>query len=443
MNKILLIIHREYLTRVKKKSFLITTFLVPLLFIGMYAIIFYVALNNQEPVTTVRVIDQSGFIADQLTNTDHLLFIPATEPVEHLKKTMEQGEEHTVLLIIPADIVHSQTVELYDTEKKGINTLNTIEDKLNNILKSRALKEAGIDMHVLNSIKADVTIKSKQLTVEGEKDSSVGAAIGISFGLSILIYLSLFLYGNQVMRGVIEEKSNRIIEVVISSVKPFQLMMGKIIGIGLVGVTQFVLWIILSVGLMGAASSLLLNQTKESISTIQQHSTDSQEEDTSSGHTSESQSKMQRIIESIKTIDYGQIVSCFLIYFIGGYLLYSALFAMVGSAVDSETETQQFMLPIIMPLLFTYMLSFSVLVNNPHGSLAFWLSMIPFTSPIGMLVRIPFGVPAWQLMLSIALLIIGFLLTTYIAARVYRVGILMYGKKASYRELIKWFKYKG
>lgn len=437
MNKILLIIHREYISRVKKRSFLLTTFLVPLLFIGMYALIFYVALNNQEPVTTVRVIDESGFIANKLTDTDHLLFVNATEPAEKLKNKLEKGEENTVLLIIPADISTSETVELYDTEKKGINTLNTLESKLNDILKSKALTDAGIDMQVLNSIKTNVKVNAKQLTVDGEKDSSVGAAIGISFGLSILIYLSLFLYGNQVMRGVIEEKSNRIIEVIISSVKPFQLMMGKIIGIGLVGVTQFVLWIILSIGMMGAASAIMHNKIPETTVISKQQTIDKKNNDT------ESYSKMQGIIESVKTVDYGLIMGSFLIYFVGGYLLYSALFAMVGSAVDSETETQQFMLPIIMPLLFTYMLSFSVLVNNPHGSLAFWLSMIPFTSPIGMLVRIPFGVPAWQLGLSIALLIAGFLVTTYVAARVYRIGILMYGKKASYRELIKWFKYKS
>jgi len=442
MNTILLIINREYISRVKKKSFLLTTFLVPLLFIAMYAIIFYVALNNREPVTTIQVVDYSGFVADQLTNTDHLLFIKNTDDAENVKKQLEQGKGAEILLIIPADISTSQTVELYDTEKKGIGTFSAIENKLNDVLRSKALKDAGIDMSVLNSIKPNVTVRAKQLTVDGEKDSSVGATIGISFGLSILIYLSLFLYGNQVMRGIIEEKSNRIIEVIISSVKPFQLMMGKIIGIGLVGVTQFVLWIVLTVGLTAAASAFMINKTQHTELIVkQQNQTGTPQEDIQ--HTTDSSSKIQGIIESIKTIDYGYIMGSFLIYFIGGYLLYSALFAMVGSAVDSETETQQFMLPIIMPLLFTYMLSFSVLINNPHGSLAFWLSMIPFTSPIGMLVRIPFGVPFWQLALSVSLLIIGFLITTYVAARVYRVGILMYGKKASYKELVKWFKYKG
>lgn len=441
MNKILLIIQREYLSRVKKKSFLVTTFLVPFLFIAMYALIFYVTLNNQEPITTVYVVDQSGFISDELKDTEHLLFLQTNESVEVLKTKMERGESSSLLLVIPKDVATSQTVELYDTEKKGIGTINTLKTKLNDILKAKALTDAGIDVSLLNGIKADVSIKSKELTVDGEKDSNVGTAIGVSFGLSILIYISLFLYGNQVMRGIIEEKSNRIIEVIISSVKPFQLMMGKIIGVGLVGVTQFVLWIILSVSLMAATSAVIAGSSPEvqSIATYQERSA----RDLAEENNEERQSKIDSIVEQIKAIDYPYVLSCFLIYFVGGYLLYSALFAMVGSAVDSETETQQFMLPIIMPLLFTYMLSFSVLINNPHGSLAFWLSMIPFTSPIGMLVRIPFGVPVWQLLLSILLLIVGFLLTTYVAARVYRVGILMYGKKASYKELFKWFKYKG
>jgi len=438
MNKILLIIQREYLSRVKKKSFLLTTFLVPLLFIGMYAIIFYVALNNQEPTTIVQVIDDSGFIINELKDTEHLIFTKANGSTEMIKKDLEKGKKNTVLLLIPSDVESSQSVDLYDIEKKGIGTINDIEGQLNDILKSKALKDAGIDTKILNSIKPAITIKSKELTVEGERDSSIGAAIGVSFGLSILIYLSLFLYGSQVMRGIIEEKSNRIVEVIISSVKPFQLMMGKIVGIGLVGVTQFVLWIVLSVGLLGIASTVMMDKSVSTEITETKH-TDNTKED----YKPTNASPINGLIKNIKTVDYPYVIGSFLVYFIGGYLLYSALFAMVGSAVDSETETQQFMLPIIMPLLFTYMLSFSVLINNPHGTLAFWLSMIPFTSPIGMLVRIPFGVPTWQLILSIILLVIGFVGTTYVAARVYRVGILMYGKKASYKELFKWFKYKG
>lgn len=441
MSKILLIIQREYLSRVKKRSFLLTTFLVPFLFIGMYAMVFYVAMNNEEPITTVHVIDESNRVLGSLKNTDHLIFVEAGTSSENLKKFMESGsEENTALLIVPADIEKRQIVELYDTEKKGIGTIQSIERKINEILKEQAFLEAGIDPKVLQSINPSVTVKSKQITIDGEKDSSVGAAIGISFTLSILIYISLFLYGSQVMRGIIEEKTSRIVEVIISSVKPFQLMMGKIVGIGLVGVTQFALWILLSAGLMVTATTFM---SKEVSVTEVQVNNQANGSDVEDAEAPVQNSKISQIVENLKTIDYGIILGCFLVYFIGGYLLYSALFAMVGSAVDSETETQQFMFPIIMPLLFTYMLSFSVLINNPHGSVAFWLSMIPFTSPIGMLVRIPFGVPTWQLILSIVLLVLGFIVTTYLASRIYRVGILMYGKKASYKELFKWFSYRG
>jgi ABC-2 type transport system permease protein len=239
--------------------------------------------------------------------------------------------------------------------------------------------------------------------------------MGVGIACAIIIYMSLFIYGAQVMRGVIEEKTSRIIEVVISSVKPFQLMLGKIIGVGLVGLTQFAAWIVLSI-----------------ISTK------------IAGHSfSGPGSGMIGFLSVLATIPFGYILGCFLFYFISGYLLYSALFAAVGSAVDSETETQQFMFPFTLPLLFTYILSVSVLFRAPDSSLAVWLSMIPFTAPIAMMVRIPFGgVPDWQLGLSMFLMVAGFLCTTYVAARIYRVGVLMYGKKASFKELSKWFFYK-
>jgi len=256
----------------------------------------------------------------------------------------------------------------------------------------------------------------------------------VGFAAAILIYMSLFIYGIQVMRGIIEEKTSRIVEVVISSVKPFQLMMGKIVGIGLVGLTQFLLWITLSIGLMTVASQVMfkgkMDQIKSEVPMNKQAaavSTDGPGMD---------------IIKAVQTVDWTYILPIFIIFFLGGYMLYSALFAAVGSAVESDTETQQFMLPITLPLLFTYIMSFSFIVNNPDSSLSFWLSIIPFTSPIAMMVRLPFGVPNWELALSIILLIAGFIFTTWVASRIYRVGILMYGKKVSFAELGKWFMYK-
>jgi ABC-2 type transport system permease protein len=238
------------------------------------------------------------------------------------------------------------------------------------------------------------------------------------------------------MRGVIEEKTNRIIEVIVSSVKPFQLMLGKILGIGAVGLTQFLLWILLTTGLTAASSKFLTNDSDKA--KIENVSTSKNQPSLNA----EKGSAAVQFFKAAETINFPLIIGTFLFYFLGGYLLYSALFAAVGSAVDNETETQQFMLPITLPLIFTFIIGMNVIVNNPDSPLSFWLSMIPFTSPIAMMIRIPFGVPVWQIALSMSLLIIGFLFTTWVASRIYRVGILMYGKKVTYKELVKWFNYK-
>ena len=301
-------------------------------------------------------------------------------------------------------------------------------------MRIKLLKDAGINSETLDKIKPSLSVVSKELTIEGEKDSSSGAAMAVGFAAAILIYMSLFIYGIQVMRGIIEEKTSRIIEVVISSVKPFQLMMGKIIGIGFVGLTQFLLWIVLSASLMTLATTILFKDKVEQVRS--EMPMNKQVEAVSTNGPG------MDIVNAVQTVQWTYILPVFIIFFFGGYMLYSALFAAVGSAVESDTETQQFMLPITLPLLFTYIMSFSFIVNNPDSSLSFWLSIIPFTSPIAMMVRLPFGVPNWELALSIFLLIGGFIFTTWVASRIYRVGILMYGKKVSFKELGKWFMYK-
>jgi ABC-2 type transport system permease protein len=301
-------------------------------------------------------------------------------------------------------------------------------------MRIKLLKDAGIDSETLDKIKPSLSVVSKELTIEGEKDSSSGAAMAVGFAAAILIYMSLFIYGIQVMRGIIEEKTSRIVEVVISSVKPFQLMMGKIIGIGCVGLTQFMLWIVLSASLMTVATTILFKDKVEQVTS--EMPMNKQVEAVSTNGPG------MDIVKAVQTVQWTYILPVFIVFFFGGYMLYSALFAAVGSAVESDTETQQFMLPITLPLLFTYIMSFSFIVNNPDSSLSFWLSIIPFTSPIAMMVRLPFGVPNWELALSIFLLIGGFIFTTWVASRIYRVGILMYGKKVSFKELGKWFMYK-
>lgn len=436
MNKTLLIIQREYLSRVKKKSFLLVTFLVPLLIIGIYGLtIFLTAKSFESSQSTVHVIDQSGFVASGLTDAKQTTFIPVSGDIDAEKKKILDSGEKVFLLVIPENVEETQRIELFSAENAGFTLQGTISNQVEAIIRNKQLEESGIDVALLEGIKPRVSVATKELTESGERESSAGLSMGIAIALSILIYLALFLYGAQVMRGIIEEKNNRIVEVIISSVKPFQLMMGKILGIGLVGLTQFILWIVLSATLMAAASVMFSGgASPEAIAAAHQVGGASQAYDP--GLIGD----MQKAVDSL---NLSRLLVCFFIFFIGGYMLYSALFAAVGSAVDNETESQQFMMPITLPLLFTYILSFGVLVNDPHGPLSVWLSMIPLTSPIAMLVRVPFGVPDWQIIVSVTLLIGGFMLTTWIAARIYRVGILMYGKKPSYKEIVKWFRYKA
>lgn len=441
MNKILLIIKREYLSRVKKKSFLLVTFLVPLFLIGIYALTIYLTAKSFESNdATVYMIDQSGVFADNVANTASVTFLETSNDVAAEKERILAEEGKTFLLVVPADVSATSQVELYAKGTVSFGVQDEITDQLEEVLRDKAYAAAGIDRATVESISPKVHLSAKEITEEGEKDSSAGAAMGIAMSLSILVYICLFLYGSQVMRGIIEEKNSRIVEVVISSVKPFQLMMGKILGIGLVGLTQFILWIVLSSALMGIAGAGIMGSEGMQAQVENQQLVAGDE---TTAMVSSEMGMVGKVTNELGKVDFQTIIITFLLYFFGGYLLYSALFAAVGSAVDSETETQQFMLPITIPLLFTYILSFGVLVNDPHGPLAFWLSMIPFTSPIAMLVRVPFGVPIWEIALSFALLVGGFILTTWVAGRIYRVGILMYGKKASYKELVKWFRYKG
>jgi ABC-2 type transport system permease protein len=448
MNKIKLIIQREYLTRVRKRSFLLTTFLVPLFFIGMYVgVIFLTKKSFDESHAYVYVVDESLDVMAKLNSSKNVTYLKEGQDLQQQISNLNKDEGKTSILHIPKDFYDSESVEFLSSEKPSLTIESEIRDSLNKIIKDKKYESLGITSEIRRAIVSNVSIKSKEITENGNTtESNTEIAMAISLALSILVYISLFLYGSQVMRGIIEEKNNRIIEVIISSVKPFQLMMGKIIGIGLVGLTQFALWIIVSSTLAGIASMTLVsgdeltNQILDKQSQQVSQNNDALTETSSIEFNEES---IAEIISLIQTVNLPLIIGCFFIFFLGGYLIYSALFAAVGSAVDSETEASQFTLPITMPLLLTYALSFGVLINNPHGTVATWLSFIPFTSPIAMLVRIPFGVPTWQIIVSAILLIVGFIFTTWVAARIYRVGILMHGKKASYKELIKWFKYKS
>lgn len=436
MNKIILIIQREYLSRVKKKSFLLMTFLVPLFFIGLYAGVFFLTKKSfQDTKGLVYVVDNTTEIAEQLKSTDNIRFTESTLELDAQIKEMQEMDHSTNILIIPEDFYDSHKVELLSSGKPNIILKSEVEEQLGDLLLEYQYSALGIDSETIRNIDSRVRASTKEITESGEtKDSDTRVAMGIAMALSVLIYLSVFLYGAQVMRGVIEEKSNRIIEVIVSSVKPFELMLGKIVGIGLVGVTQFFLWVVLSIALATVAGYLFVDGAD-----LQQQMSQQQELLEANG----SAAFIAELGGMLSGVNFAEILVCFFLFFIGGYLLYSALFAAVGSAVDSETEANQFTMPITMPLLLAYVLSFGVLINDPHGTIATWMSFIPLTSPIAMLVRIPFGVPVWQIVVSFALLAGGFVLATWVAARIYRVGILMYGKKPSLKELIKWFNYKS
>jgi ABC-2 type transport system permease protein len=417
MNKVLLIIQREYITRVRKKSFIIMIFVVPTLLLIMLGVIALVAKSSSElsEQQTIKVLDESGIFAGKFHDGKNIRFQTATKSLQAIKEDLKKDENMSALRI-PVNYSKKDSVQIYSKKKPSFVLTGAIEKQMNDIAVSEGMLKHHIDTAVINSIRnINISVNSRQVTETGDKDANVGANMGVGIACAILIYISLFVYGAQVMRGVIEEKTSRIIEVIISSVKPFQLMLGKIIGVGLVGLTQFTAWIILSIVVTKIAGAAF----------------------------SSPQGGMTSFLAVLSTIPFGYIMGVFLFYFLSGYLLYSALFAAVGSAVDSETETQQFMFPITMPLLFTYILSVSVLFQAPDSTLAVWLSMIPLTAPVAMMVRIPFGgVSTTQLVISMTLMVAGFLFTTYVAARIYRVGVLMYGKKASYKELAKWFFYK-
>ncbi len=448
MNKIGLIIQREYMTRVTKKSFIIMTILGPVLMAALFIVPVWLAMNEEDEAN-ILVVDDSFMFKDRMEDTDkiHFQFLETGVSLDSAKQQMVANEDFDAVLYIHEKIMSSTAgIQLVYDKQPGINVIRHIENTIEDDIEKFKLAKSGIDQATLEAAKTNVRLVTTKLDEVGEESKSnteLSMMVGMFSG--ILIYMFIFLYGVQVMRGVIEEKTNRIIEVIISSVSPFELMMGKIIGIALVGLTQFLLWAVLSTTLISGSKMLVEDHfaKQETATSIEQAMTATESIDAEAGEAvSEEldQAAVDEVFASIDQIDFPVIVFSFLFYFLGGYLIYSALFAAVGSAVDNEADTQQFMLPITMPIIFSFVMA-QVVINNPESPMSFWLSMIPFTSPIIMMVRIPFGVPYWELALSMFLLVVGFIGTTWVAGRIYRTGILMYGKKITYKELWKWLRY--
>lgn len=454
MKTIFLIMRREYLVRVKKKSFIVMTLLTPILMSSFWILPAYLATRKTD-LKRVQVVDDTKRFASVFQSTEELKFEPSNQTIDEAKrKFIKSG--YDVLVYVPANIIDDpKSLKIYAEKNVSLGVQNNIENVVEKEIENQKLISAGIDRKVLESTEVKVSANTYNLSEEGEKNSSSGAATILGYALAGLIYFTIFLYGAQVMRGVLEEKTNRIVEVIISSVKPFELMAGKILGVALVGLTQFTLWILLTVGLSTAVSAVIggENMVKKRVeqSAVQTASPGADGAATPAVPLTAEQTKakaaqeanmMAKIQGALSTVNWPLLLTCFFIYFIGGYLLYSALFAAVGAAVDNETDSQQFMFPVTIPLILGFIVAQTV-VMNPDGAVAFWFSMIPLTSPIVMLVRIPFGVPIWEIALSVALLVGGFVGIAWIAARIYRVGILMYGKKPTYAELAKWVFYKA
>ena len=431
MNKIWLIIKREYLTRVRNKTFLLSTFLLPIV---MMLFIFgsaFFAMSSKEKLKKIAVINDPGMFKTNLKGDSLRVIFDFTNATD---STNFSAKGYDAVLNLNNDSA-AKKFTIHSKKQLGIDAQGLIETRLDRALENSQLQKKGIRKEILDSITKQsngaFTIENR-LTSDKGKSQEVNAQVnyGVGFGSGILIYITMFIFGAMVMRGVMEEKTNRIAEVMVSSVKPFQLMMGKILGIAAVGLTQFFLWIVLIILLSTVVGAFIPHDLIQQAGDMNKNMP--------VGSSNAMALKFMDIKQTAANINWLQIISCFIFYFLGGYLFYASLFAAIGSVINEDPqEAQSLMLPITMPIIFAFIIMSSNL-NTPDSKIMVWASIIPFTSPIVMMARIPSGVPWQQLVLSMALLIAGFLFTTWLAAKIYRTGILMYGKKASWKEMFKW-----
>jgi ABC-2 type transport system permease protein len=442
MKKIWLIIQREFLNRVQKKSFLLTTILVPLIFPAIIAGLVFFMMKEAENAKpdTIQLVDETGKFP--LESTRKFVILPMQGPLEQAKKIFQESDHFALLYIPNTDVNKPEGITLYTKESQSVEKIGNIERMLTDKVKDFKMEKYNVDKETLKDIRTtEVKLKEVSLSETGEeKSSNTGVLYGLGMALGILMYMFVFIYGIQIMQGVIDEKTSKIVEVVVSSVKPFQLMMGKILGIASVGIIQFLIWIILittvTTSVLGYFGLKMPQQ--QAMEQVSQQIGDEEVQEAM-----KQSPQAPEFLNNLGQIPFGRVAFLFLFYFLGGYLLYGALFAAVGSAVDSIQESQQFQFPITLPLLIGYLGLFMFVLRDPHGPASFWLSVIPFTAPVAMVGRIAFGVPTWELVLSMTLLVGGFIFTTWLAGRIYRVGILMTGSKVSYKVLAKWFMMKG
>lgn len=433
MSILTLIIKREFIAKVRNKSFIVMTFLSPLLFVGIAAFVGYLG-SIKADVKQIAIHDETGIFASEFKNSEEYHYLDLSQvDVKILKDSIVKESYEGLLLIPKTDSLKTleNKIQYISNDSPSLGFLSETEDVIAKKITKLNFEKAKLDTLAIKNAEANVSIgvakSSGEETLKGLNEIKI--AIGGAFGYLIMMFI--IIYGNMVMRSVIEEKTNRIIEIIISSVKPFQLMMGKIIGTSLAGVLQFFIWAIIGLSLMFAASAFFGINASPTAKVPPEMMQQAQEQ----------MSTMQMYIKEMWNLPIATIIICFIVYFIGGYFLYSSFYAAIGAAVDNETDSQQFLLPIIMPLILGVYIGFFTVINDPHGTIATVFSMVPLTSPIVMLMRIPFGVPWWQIALSITLLFGTFMGVVWFASKIYRVGILMYGKKPTWKELYKWLKY--
>ncbi|NLN31361.1 MAG: ABC transporter permease, partial [Bacteroidales bacterium] len=450
MNKTAIIIKREYLTRVRKKSFIIMTILAPLLVAGFVILIPLIMFSGDKDHKQIAVIEEGTRIFRNTipdTRNEKFVYLDNVR-INDLITTFEQAGYYGILYLSPHAL--SNPI-LYSRKQPDIGLLEHISGSLKKELERQKLLTYNIQNldSILTQIRTNVSVSTRLVDETGKAtETSTGISMALAYIGGLLMYMLVFIFGSQVMRGVIEEKTSRVVEVIISSVKPSELMMGKIVGIALVGLTQFLIWIFLTIGAVAIVKSSILNSTgiQEITQSVTQDIMSAEQVSAlpaaDQAALSPDMAEFAKIFDSALNQNWLLIIFSFIFYFITGYLLYASIFAAIGSAVDNETETQQFMLPVTIPIVLALLVAIGTM-QNPESSVAFWFSLIPLTSPIVMMARIPFGVPAWQLIVSMTLMLITFAAFVWMAAKVYRTGILMYGKKSSWKELWKWLRYKG
>ena len=444
-----IIISREYLNKVKKKSFLITTFLVPILFAALCILPSLIMLGTKESSKNIAVVDNSGIVAPALENSETATYtLLEGQAPEDVKLKLESLGYDALLVISPLDETQKTvTADVYSNKPLGMDLNENINGKINSAVENYRIEQSGIANleEVMKEVKANVKLHSYTLDAEGkEKVSESGVYMMVSMILGMIIYMFIALFGGMVMSSVIEEKASRVVEVLVSSVKATELMFGKIIGVALVALTQFFLWIVLTlsiVGIVGAVAGKDLLKSADPAEMVQTVGGMSAEQSEAVVQAVSDQGEMGTILSTISNLPFAKIIVCFVLFFIFGYMLYASLFAAIGSAVENEGDTQQLQIPITIPLLLGFFIAIYAF-KAPDSALVFWGSMIPFTSPIVMLARLPFGVPTWELVVSIILLIATFAVCAWISAKIYKVGILMFGKKSTWKDLWKWLKQK-